>query len=70
MFCLENKVIGKVFARCYPYPMYCHPLFAKEQVTWSRRHPENICELSIIRGSLSAGDADWVMKASNGYLSL
>ena len=70
MFGLVNKVIGKLFARCYSLPMYCHPLCAKEQVTRSRRHSANICQLSIIRGSSIAGDADRVMKPSIGYLSL
>jgi len=61
MFGHVNKIIGKLFARCYPSPMYCHPLCGKEQVTRSRRHSENICQLSISRGSSIAGDADRVM---------
>jgi len=50
--------------------MDCHPVSAKEKVTWSRRHSNNIHQPSVNWGSSISGDADRVMKASHGFLSL
>jgi hypothetical protein len=39
-------------------------------VTWSQHHSDNIRQPRVNREFSFAGAADWVMKASHGYLTL